>query len=309
MKKFKVYVLVDPIKTKIRYVGITGSELKIRLQCHISESKVNRTNNTYKNNWIRSLKKCNTKPIIRCIASFDSREEAAMLENILILKYKVSHNLVNDIVDEGKFTSNGEKSALNLKSKKVYVYNYQGQFLKEFDSIRDCSENLDIYYSTIKKCLSGEYKYAKQYQFSFDKVTTMSDLSSYSRENWVEIELLNTETGEILKFPTRKQCIDHLQIIVKGTAWRDFLGKINQKYGNKYKVKKDGVWTQSTYYNTGVKVILENVTLFFDTKKDFGKHLGLQGGFTQAQLEKFIKQKLPNNVKIIYSQPLIEVTQ
>ena len=306
MKKFKVYVLVDPIKTKVRYIGITGGNLKLRLQNHIYESKIGRTNNTYKNNWILSLRKMNSKPIIRCIASFDSREESAYLENTLISKYKDSHNLVNDIVDEGKFTSKGEKSAINLKSKKVYVYDYQGQFIKEFDSILECSEKLDIYYSTVKKCLKGTIKYAKQYQFSFIKEEKITDLSNYSKGNWCEIELLNTETGEILQFPTRRQCIDFLQITVKGTAWRDFLGNINKKYGNKYKVKKDDEWTQSTYYNTGVKVVLEDETLFFETKKDFGRYLGLQGGFTQTQLEKRIEQRLKNIIEIIYGSPLFK---
>lgn len=305
MKKYKVYVLIDPIKTKIRYIGITQSILRDRLSSHISESTVSRTNNTYKNNWIKSLKKINSKPNIRCIASFDTREEAAYLENVLILKYKSTHNLVNDIVDEGKFTSNGKKSAINLKNKKVYVYSYKGIFLKEFNSIKECSQELNIYHSTIGKCLKGKYKYAKQYQFSFIKTEKVLDLTSYSKDNWNEIELLNTETNEIIIFPSRKQCADYLNIALTGSNWRDILGKINQMYGNKYKIKKEGVWTQSTYYNTGVKVIFQNNELFFKTKKEFGKYLGLQGGFTQSQLEKYIKQKLPNIVNIIYNSPLV----
>ena len=37
--KEKIYVLIDPISLKIRYIGITRQELKERLDNHIHDAK------------------------------------------------------------------------------------------------------------------------------------------------------------------------------------------------------------------------------------------------------------------------------
>lgn len=285
MKEFKVYCLVDPINLKIRYIGITKSELQKRLYNHLHEAKSLREGMTYKNNWINSLFKKNTKPFIKILASFDTREEAAYLETQLILRHKDRHRLTNQIIDEGKFQSCGEKSAMNLKSKKVYMYSYEGLFLKEFDSIKQASEELDLTYSTIKKCLSGEYKYAMNLQFSYAR-QNMPSLSSYSKGNWKEVELLNCETAEIKTYPKMTSLIEDLKLKVNNSSLRLVLGALNKQYGNKYKVKTEDTWLYSTYYNTGVKVIFcNNEIKIFRTKLEFGRFLGFKGNFTQKQLE------------------------
>ena len=308
MKQFKVYALVDPISLKIRYIGITKSSLEKRLYNHVLEAKNLREGLTYKNNWIRSLLKMNTKPIIKLLTSFDNREECANMEKLLIVRYKSTHRLTNQIVDEGKFTSRGVRSASNLKSKKVYVYSYKGTFVKEFNSIKECSEELNISYSSIKKCLSGQYKYAKKYQFSYNK-QEMTDLSSYSKNNWNNIELLDTELNQIIEYPSLVKLIQDLNLNITGTTVKYILGALNKKYGNKYKLKVDGEWKFSTYYNTGVKVIFKDSTFkFYKTKQELGRELGLRGGFTQKQLDKFLRLKHTNNIKeILYNLcPLFE---
>lgn len=40
-EKEKVYVLIDPITLKIRYIGVTRKYLKDRLNGHIHEAKFN----------------------------------------------------------------------------------------------------------------------------------------------------------------------------------------------------------------------------------------------------------------------------
>lgn len=308
MKTYKVYALIDPIEVKVKYIGITGSSLQKRLEGHLYEAKSSRSS-TYKLNWIKSLRKKKSKPIIRLLKSYDTREEAAKLEEELIIKYKDSHQLTNNIIDEGKFTSNGYRSAINLKNTIVYVYSYEGEFVIKYNSIKECSEKLNIYESTIDKCLSGEYKYAKQLQFSRLLVDKMPNLSSYSKENWVDLEILDTDTGEIRFFPSRQKAADALNIKLSGTSWRDFLGPINKQYGNKYKVKIEGEWKQSTYYNTGVKLVLEDEILLFKTKKELWVSLGFSGGFSDKQLLKKLESKYPNKKEILFSLPLIEVIQ
>ena len=300
MKQYKVYVLVDPISLKIRYVGITKSSLSKRLYNHISEAKTLREGMTYKNNWINSLFKMNTQPIIRLISSYDTREESAKIEKYLIIKYKEKHRLTNQIIDEGKFSSTGYRSAENLKSKKVYVYNYEGIFLQEYNSVKETSEQLNITYSTIKKCLRGEYKYAKQYQFSYTK-QDMPSLSSYSKDNWNEVELLDTQSNIVVKYPKMTKLIEELNLEVKQSSTRAILGALNKQYGNKYQLKVDGEWKFSTYYNTGVKIIFkDNSFKTFLTKKELGKELGFKGGFSHEQLDKRV-QNINNIKEVLYN--------
>ena len=300
MKEFKVYVLIDPISLKVRYVGITKSSLSRRLYNHISEAKTLREGMTYKNNWINSLFKMNTQPIIRLISSYDTREEAAKIEEYLIIKYKEKHRLTNQIIDEGKFSSTGYRSAENLKSKKVYVYSYEGIFIREFNSIKECSSELNIYHSTISRCLKGEYKYAKQYQFSYTK-QDMPNLSSYSKDNWNEVELLDTQSNIIVKYPKMTKLIEELDLGLKYSTVKNVLGALNKQYGNRYQLKVNGEWKFSTYYNTGVKIIFQDDSFkTFLTKQDLGKELGFKGGFSHEQLDKRV-QNINNIEEVLYN--------
>ena len=162
MGKEKVYALIDPITLKIRYIGVTRKILKDRLNGHIHEAKYNSDWNWHKSRWISKLLINDYRPIIRLLKSCETRKEAEELEEKLINKYKDKHNLVNIALDSGKFDSD---SAGKILSKEVFVYDYQGNYIESFKSIKECSEKLDIYYYTVKKCLSGEYKYDKKYQF------------------------------------------------------------------------------------------------------------------------------------------------
>jgi len=292
---------------KVRYVGITKSKIEKRLISHISEARAGRTKNTYKNNWIKSILKVNSKPYIRLLASFNTREEAAKMETELIFKYREKHKLTNCIVDEGKFTSEGDKSASKLLAKKLYIYDYSGNFIKEGGLVKDTAKELGIYPGTISKCLRGEIKSAKGYQFSREKVDKMLDLNNYSHPHYVETELLDTLTNKIYSFPSRKDMCDFLDISTTGSNLKNVLAPINLKYGNRYKVKCEGKWKQSTYYNTGVIVYLDNEILKFETKQQLAKLVGLQGGFKQEQLDKFVNKHFDNLNYVEYRKPLNEV--
>lgn len=232
-----VYVLVDPITLKIRYIGVTRKYLKDRLNGHIYEAKFNPSWNWHKARWINKLLINNYRPIIRLLKSFETREEAEKLEEELINKYKEIHNLVNIALDSAKFDST---SAGKMLSKTVYVYDYQGNYIESFHSIKACSEELNIYYSTVKKCLSGEYKYAKKYQFSFEKLDRMSDLTEYSTGNSKEVIILDMYTDEILRFKSKIDCCKQLNLTVISTGHKRLLATLNKEYGNRYKVLIDG---------------------------------------------------------------------
>lgn len=303
--KINVYALIEPNTLKIRYIGITKQSLQKRLFGHLSDSFLKR-DNSRKRSWIISLKNKGYIPIIKLLKVCNSRKEALELENELINKYYIKKRLVN-CLDGGKFTKKGKKSAKNLKNKKVYVYNYKGVFLQEYSSIKETSKQLNITYSTIKKCLRGDYKYAKQYQFSYTK-QDMPNLSSYSKANWNEVELLDTQSNLITKYPKMTKLIEDLNLQVSSSSVRTILGALNKQYGNKYQLKVNGEWKFSTYYNTGVKIVFkDNSFKTYSSKKELGRELGFKGSFTESQLNKRLKLKYKNLEHILYKQsPLFQ---
>lgn len=234
----------------------------------------------------------------------ENREEAELLEEKLINKYKDKHNLTNIAMDSNKFDST---SAAEFLSKQVFVYDYQGNYIESYKSIKECSYELQIYYSTLKKCLRGEYKYAKQFQFSLEKVEKMPNLTEYSTGSSKEVILLDTFTDEILRFKSKVDCCKKLNIIVKSTGHKYLLGALNKEFGNRYRMLVDGNWEQSTYYNTGVIIELLNETVSFLTKKEFLSSIGINNSVTEKKFNELINKTYNDAVNIKTAQPQCEV--
>lgn len=164
--KTKIYVLVCPITYKVRYIGITREKyLSKRLSGHIFDS-INRNGKTHHHYWVRSVVKQGLRPIIRKIGELNTWEEARVLELSLIRKYKISHNLTNSN-DEGKFKSAGKKSARVYLTKPIYLYNEEGEFIKEFSSSDKLCEELNINKNTAKKILNRKKRFGKNIKYKF----------------------------------------------------------------------------------------------------------------------------------------------
>lgn len=300
----KIYILVDPNTLKIRYIGITRQKLKDRLDNHIHDSKYRSEWNWHKSRWINKLLLNNQKPIIRLLKICKDREEAEFLEEDLINKYKQKHNLVNISTDSGKFDTT---SAGEFLSKRVFVYDYQGNYLETYRSIRECSYEMQIYYSTISRCLKGEYKYAKQFQFSLIKVDKMPDLTEYSTGSSKEVVLLDTYADEIIRFKSKVDCCDKLGIVVKSTGHKYLLGALNKAFGNRYKMLINRNWEQSVYYNTGIIIELEKDIVTFMSKQEFLLTIGQSKSVTTKKFNQLIKEHYKNAVSIKTEQPQCEV--
>lgn len=187
----KIYVLIDPFTLKVRYIGRTTCTLSKRLGEHISKAKKYNCY-SHKENWIRSLLKVNSKPYIRQIALIKGWKESYNIECKLIKKYQ--HRLLNaqdrgegamrNLSPESKqkisdtLKENYKKGMSNPARKKVYAYNRDGSFYKEYDSIRIAAKDLGYYYKVISKQLNSGVspKYLrKQHQFSWTKFERMND--------------------------------------------------------------------------------------------------------------------------------------
>lgn len=193
MEKVKIYVLIDPITLKVRYIGRTRSSLKKRLAEHMTKARYNYCK-THKGNWIRSLIKMNSKPFIRILTIVDGWEYSHIVERQLINKYK------NRLVNHDDRGEGGKQRVYTPEQKKyisdtlkeyykthqirtmtpVFVYNYDGSFFKEYPSIKAASEDTGIYHGTITKHLCGISKIPNRIkmQFSYTRVDKM--------RNWTE---------------------------------------------------------------------------------------------------------------------------
>lgn len=204
MEKIKVsiYVLIDPITLKVRYIGRTKLSLSVRLSQHVTKAKHDVGKNTRKNNWIRSLVRFNCKPIIRLLTTVYGWEESHEVERELIKKHCEKHNLVNND-DKGvgginkemsqeykdqisKTLTEGYRSGKipHPRNKAIDCFNYKGDLIKSYISTKNAALELNLSTKQIGKCLSGFYDGIKGYQFKYRSDNRIiNDISDYQEDN------------------------------------------------------------------------------------------------------------------------------
>lgn len=107
---FCVYGLIDPRTNELRYVGFTkNSKNRIAQHCRPSKLKAN----SYKNNWIKSIRANGLFPQIYILETYNSKEEALQAEIDLIAYYKwIGCQLTN-------VTKGGDEGADYFRSEKI----------------------------------------------------------------------------------------------------------------------------------------------------------------------------------------------
>lgn len=120
--KYYIYTLEHPITNEIRYIGKTNN-LKLRFNRHNCP-----TGTTHKENWIKSLKKDNLKPIMNILEEFDNEKTCYQSEVYWISQFKTwGFNLVN-IHEGGKEKySNPMKKEIKEKVSKTLKERYKKQ--------------------------------------------------------------------------------------------------------------------------------------------------------------------------------------
>ena len=106
----RIYTLSHPITNEVRYVGKTVESLEERLRKHIS-----RRDNTYKSNWIISLKREGLTPNIELLDEC-SLLDWHWLEKYWILQFKCWNFKLTNICEGGK-GSDGLKHSIESKEK------------------------------------------------------------------------------------------------------------------------------------------------------------------------------------------------
>src|SRR6478609_5586382 len=78
-----IYILIDPITLKIRYIGRTTNSLNKRLIGHLSKSKKGKTHKDY---WLQKLMREGYIPIIKLYKTITGWKESHKYEQKLINK-------------------------------------------------------------------------------------------------------------------------------------------------------------------------------------------------------------------------------
>lgn len=203
-KIVKIYVLVDPVTLKVRYIGRTTCSLAMRNSQHVFKAK-NSKLKTHRDNWILTLLKIGTRPIIRTISIVEGWSKSHELERALIHKHKLRHDLTNHY-DRGEGARNKETSEetrkdisntlkrkytsgelINPANKLCYVYGLDGIYMDCYDSAMLAAKNTGVSYSSVKKCIRGTCKHRCGYQFTRKFTQTREDFT-ISNDNLKQVK-------------------------------------------------------------------------------------------------------------------------
>ena len=164
-RDFKIYSLKCPITKEIRYIGVTVNTLNARLSQHIFDSK---KGGTYKRNWIKSILDINKKPLIELVenCTYKNWEERE--------KYWIKYydNLTNTSVGGvGLIINRTEQSKFkSIKAKyKSIIAISKDKTIKKYNSLKECSIDLNIPPSSITWVLRFPEKSAYNYHFVYSE--------------------------------------------------------------------------------------------------------------------------------------------
>lgn len=185
----KIYIMKDPDTLEIRYVGKTVKKsLVARLGEHIQDSK--REKNNHRVNWIRSIIERGKIPVIEEIDKCPWNESQG-LETYYISYYKsMGCNLVNETEGgEGnlggiasKETIEKRKESLRKKLPKVYQYDLEGNFIKEWNNAPEAADALGFKSNGITRCIRGDrFKY-KEFIWTSELVDNAAEALKRNRE-------------------------------------------------------------------------------------------------------------------------------
>ena len=117
--KYTIYKLIDPTDNKVRYIGLTFNDLRMRLKSHLSEP-----GKSHKIFWIKKLKKQGLKPIIESVEeNISTYDEACQREIYYIDHFKsLGCDLTNMATggNKNKIMSKESRKKMSDSQKKRY---------------------------------------------------------------------------------------------------------------------------------------------------------------------------------------------
>lgn len=232
----------------VRYIGYTKKSLNKRLIEHLSGSK---NMKTYKDKWIQKCLSNHEEIIINLIEICKTHKELIQKEIYYINNYKNNGYKLTNLTDGGDgiigytHTEEFKKWNSDIKSKKVYCFNYQTKELyRIFKSVTDMVKSMKFTRSSVGDVLSGKSKHHKGFTFSYTNY--FPEFKDGIRTSWNK----GISTKALQSFNTKKVSVktsESEQIFDSLTEATDYL-KMNKKMIFRY-LKSKKPYRGKYYFN------------------------------------------------------------
>lgn len=117
----------------------------------------------------------------------------------------------------------------------IVQYTKDGEFVKEYDTIKQASEENNIHVTTIIRCLNKTYKTGKNYQWFYkNKIELLQNFERKKIKPYLQIKIENVNTNEIHTFIGWKDVCDFLNINHYATL--TYFIKNNKVYKQTFKI-------------------------------------------------------------------------
>lgn len=245
LKRCGIYMIVNLVNGN-RYIG-SSKNIQQRLQTHRSELRHQyHCNDHLQNAW----NKYGEKNFDYSILEFCEEDIRISREQYYVDTLTPEYNISVDIVE---LPSNSEESRAKLSRvrkqrisegliekthcSKLFVYNLQGEFMKEFNSEMDACRELGFTRSGIQKTLRGENKHHHGYLLFREK---QDSVIPYKRTKKVDKQyktIIVQNDNEYYEFRNAKECSEFFNIHIVSVR-----GAIlhNRKFLHKYMIKYKG---------------------------------------------------------------------
>ena len=247
---FYIYVLLDQRKPGLfSYKNITfdyqpfyvGVGRNYRITAHFCPSSLKEKN--IKNNIINSIfKEKEELPIHYRIYENLEQDKAFEIEIDFIKQFgkiKEKTGILSNITDggEGNFGLIHSEKFLNTLRKRVYQYDLDGNFIKEWNSLKDASLSVKI--KSIDNALKNKGT-AGNYQWRYEKEKKLKPIKVHTPKITNKFIMLDKLTKQIIKEFT---CFEEIKKelgpkVSFGNISNCANGRINSAYGYKWLMKK-----------------------------------------------------------------------
>lgn len=208
-----VYLTVNLVNHKI-YVGVHNTETPDRFDGYIGNSIYGPTCKHIQNPstpFHYAVKKYGYKNFRRyTLKVCDTREEALELEKLIVNeKFISSKNTYNVEIGGGDPPH---------KLKPVYFYDLEGNYLKEYPSLKDAAKDFNIKYTTIGRIIK-EKKAWRQFFISFEKVDKL-DITLYRLSRYKhQIDCYDLDNNYIKSYNSYAQAAKDLNLSITGITY------------------------------------------------------------------------------------------
>ena len=199
-KKFKAYLLIDPITEIPRYVGVTTRDIKQRFSGHMNDVNNRPDLNKHKTAWFKKLLSGGKLPRIEQIAEFDNELEMLEFEKEYIRLHREEYKLINQTNGGETISHNVHSRDVILKkstTKPVVQYNVLGEKIAEYDIMEDVRREFNLRdkaCSHITACCKGNRKHAYGYIWRY-KGDPLGDISNINPRSLYFNRLVQYDTN------------------------------------------------------------------------------------------------------------------